>query len=200
MISSLQGILRTKSPTEITIDVNGVGYLVSISLSTYQELKGLNEPVFLLTHLYVRDDAMQLFGFATEEERRIFELLLSVSGIGPRTALGILSGRSPNDLKEAISREDLDALTSMPSIGKKTAERLIVELRDKIVTLGEATAGEPSTQSKERRRAEALMALSALGFPRAVAEKALRQVLSEDATAQLTVEVMVKRALRRTGR
>lgn len=197
MIGSLRGILRTKSPTELTIDVNGVGYVVSVSLATSQRLGLINEPVSLLTHLHVREDAMQLFGFADEEERRVFRLLVSITGIGPRTALGILSGTSPGELTAAIARKDHAALTALPNIGRKTAERLILELRDKVAS-SEAPA--PAGGESEQLRAEALMALTALGFSRPVAEKAIRQALSEAAQGPIAVEDLVRRALRRTGR
>lgn len=196
MIGSLRGTLRSKSPTEVTIDVNGVGYVVSVSLATSQRLGSVNEPATLLTHLHVREDAMQLFGFADDEERRLFLLLVSISGIGPRTALGILSGTSPAEFTAAIARKDHSALTALPNIGKKTAERLILELRDKVARAQEPapTAGEP-----EQLRAEALMALAALGFSRPVAEKAIRQALGDATETPLTVEELVRRALRRTG-
>lgn len=197
MIGSLRGILRSKSPTEVTVDVNGVGYVVNVSLATSQRLGSVNDAVSLLTHLHVREDAMQLFGFADEEERRVFLLLLSISGIGPRTALGILSGTSPGDLTTAIARKDHAALTALPNIGRKTAERLILELRDKVASVEEHA---PGGGESEQLRTEALLALSALGFSRPVAEKAIRQALSEGTKVPLTVEELVRRALRRTGR
>ena len=196
MIGSLRGTLRSKSPTEVTIDVNGVGYVVNVSLSTSQRLGSVNEPATLLTHLHVREDAMQLFGFADDEERRLFLLLVSISGIGPRTALGILSGTTPGDFTAAIARKDHTALTALPNIGKKTAERLILELRDKVSSAHEVI---PDGGESEQLRAEALMALGALGFSRPVAEKAIRQALGDAAQAPHTVEELVRRALRRTG-
>lgn len=200
MIGSLRGVLRSKSPTEIVLEVNGVGYALSVSLATSQKLGALGETVSVLTHLHVREDALQLFGFATEAEKRVFMLLVSVSGIGPRTALGILSGSSPEELLAAIAHNDLQTLTAFPNIGRKTAERLVLELRDKIGSSEDAARATPGAGSAEERRADALMALAALGFPRPVAEKALRQVLSEEKSPTLSVEEMVTRALRRTGR
>jgi len=197
MIGSLRGILRSKSPTEVTIDVNGVGYVVSVSLATSLRLGTINEPASLLTHLHVREDAMQLFGFADDEERRLFLLLVSITGIGPRTALGILSGTSPAELAAAIARKDHAALTALPNVGRKTAERLILELRDKVSSTEEPA---PAGGDTEKLRAEALMALAALGFSRPVAEKALRQAITEAAKSPVTVEELVRRALRRTGR
>jgi len=197
MIGSLRGILRSKSPTEVTIDVNGVGYVVSVSLTTSQRLGNINEPAALLTHLHVREDAMQLFGFADDEERRVFLLLVSITGIGPRTALGILSGTSPGEFTAAIARKDHAALTALPNVGKKTAERLILELRDKVSSAEEPA---PAGRETDQLRAEALMALAALGFSRPVAEKAIRQALTEAAKSPVTVEELVRRALRQTGR
>ena len=200
MIGSLCGILKSKSPTDAMVEVNGVGYVLSISLPTSQALGDPGHTVTLLTHLHVREDALQLFGFATEKERRVFTLLISVTGIGPRTALGILSGSSPEELLAAVARKDLDALTRFPNIGRKTAERLVLELRDKISSTDESSGGLPAKGSVEERRADAMMALAALGFPRPVAEKALRQVLNEEKASSYTVEEIVTRALRHTGR
>ncbi len=200
MIGSLRGHLVSKSPTDITVDVNGVGYTLSVSLTTSEALGAPGQTVSVLTHLHVREDALQLYGFATEDERRIFQQLISVSGIGPRTALGILSGTQPEELRHAITSGDLDILTRLPNVGRKTAERLVLELREKITSPGGTPAEKRTAASAEQLRADALMALAALGFPRPVAEKALRQVLHEEKGTSLTVEELIKRALRRTGR
>lgn len=132
MIATLTGILRSKSPTEIILDVNGVGYSVSIPLSTFEKLTETGSTVTLLTHLQVREDALQLYGFATEKELILFKMLISVSGIGPRIAQGVLSGISASDLREYIIKGNVGALTTIPGVGKKTAERMVVELRDKM--------------------------------------------------------------------
>jgi Holliday junction DNA helicase RuvA len=197
MISSLRGTLVQKSPTELVIDVQGVGYGVSIPLSTYQALGEPRSQVLLHTYLHVREDALQLYGFATEEERNAFRLLISVNGIGPKMAQGILSGLPVSDLKGYIARGNSSALTAIPGVGRKLAERLVVELRDKIGRLGpEAESAGMPADLHTKNRAEALSALLSLGYHRTAAEKALRSALSEADGSEPTVEVLVKLALR----
>ncbi len=196
MIASLTGTLKFKSPTEVLIDVNGVGYSVLIPLSTFEKLGPLNSPAALLTHLHVREDALQLFGFGTEDERNLFRLLISVSGIGPKIAQGILSGISASDLRRHIASGNSSALTAIPNVGKKTAERLIVDLRDKI---GKVAGGEsvlPSGDKRERSRIEALLALTSLGYHRQAAEKGIHAALQEIDGAEVSVEELIKKALR----
>ena len=197
MIASLDGILKGKSPTEVLIEVGGVGYALSIPLSTYSTLGELNAPVHLLTHLHVREDAMQLFGFATDSERQLFRLLISISGIGPKIAQGILSGISVPDLRQHIISGNIAALTSIPGIGKKTAERLVVELRDKIGK-AETTPGTPAIPGNKNAeiRSEALLALLSLGYNRAAAEKSIRLALNDAGGTDSSVESLIKRALK----
>src|ERR1041385_8476846 len=195
MIAQLTGRLVRKSPTELVIDVNGVGYLLNVSLSTFESVAQSEGSVTILTHLHVREDALQLYGFATQAERELFRLLISVSGIGPRMAQGILSGLSPADLKNAIGGNNLAALTSISGVGTKTAERIVLELRHK---LGKIEASEPAlsaTSAQLKIRSEALVALMSLGYLRSNAEKALRTVLNESSGNELSVEEMIKRAL-----
>ena len=200
MIASLNGTLKIKTPTEVLIDVQGVGYAVSIPLSTFEKLGNIGSTTTLLTHLHVREDALQLFGFATEEERFLFKLLISVSGIGPKIAQGILSGISAGELKEHIARENIAALTAIPGVGKKTAERLIIELRDKIGKLDLITSSTPTLSSQQEDvRQEALLALTSLGYNRQIAEKALRQVLNETNGTNLSLQELIKKALRYTS-
>jgi Holliday junction DNA helicase RuvA len=199
MYSYLQGKLVEKNPTEIVIDVNGVGYSVNISLGTYEKLPEVNSSAKILTYLHLREDVMHLYGFATDAERALFKLLISVSGIGPRMAQGILSGIGVSELKEFIIQGNLGALMSISGVGKKIAERLVVELRDKIGRLefgAEAVVFGGDKQAEIR--AEALLALISLGFTRVVAEKGVRVVLKEANGAELTVEDLIKRALRHT--
>ncbi|MBP6673289.1 MAG: Holliday junction branch migration protein RuvA, partial [Bacteroidetes bacterium] len=132
MISYLKGILAKKSPTEIIVDVGGVGYSVNISLSTYEQLSELNSEVFILTHHHIREDAQVLYGFSGDNERDIFRMLIGVSGIGPKMAQTILSGIRPDELIRTISAGAISSLTAVPGVGKKTAERLILELKDKV--------------------------------------------------------------------
>ncbi len=157
MIAFIDGILKHKSPTEVVVDVHGIGYAVHIPLSTYAKLGDIGRPVSLFTHLQMREDAMQLFGFATSEERQWFRMLLSVSGIGPRLAQGILSGIDVQELHDHIVQGEAAALTSIPGIGKKTAERLIVELRDKASKITfEGSAAAMAGTSSSALRSEAL--------------------------------------------
>ncbi len=197
MIASLTGILKTKSPTEVLVDVNGVGYAVSIPLSTYSKLGELNSTVQLLTHLHVREDVMQLFGFATETERQLFRLLISITGIGPKTAQGILSSVPGQDLQQHIANGNAAALTSIPGIGRKTAERLIVELKDKVGKIGPSIGiGAAAGDKNAEIRNEALLALTSLGYNRLAAEKAIRLALNDRTTSQLSVEELIKKALK----
>jgi holliday junction DNA helicase RuvA len=200
MIASLTGILKFKSPTEILIDVQGVGYTVSIPLSTYEKLGAVGSAISLLTHFHVREDAMQLFGFFSDEERRIFRLLISVSGIGPKIAQSILSGMNVEELKSHLLTGNVTALTVIPGVGKKTAERLILELRDKA---GKTTAdSEPLSSlgmASAAMRVEALQALTSLGYNLQIAEKSIRLVLKETEGSNISLEELVKRALRHTN-
>jgi holliday junction DNA helicase RuvA len=197
MITSLRGTLILKSPTEVVVDVQGVGYGVSIPLSTFEALGGLNTPVSLFTYLHVREDAMQLFGFATEEERSLFRVLISVTGIGPKMAQSILSGISGPELRNAILQGNFGVLTSIPGVGRKLAERLVVELRDKI---GKVPAGSSiltaSTDAQTQVRSEALLALTSLGYNRASADRAISTAIKADAGVEASVEALIKAALR----
>jgi len=197
MISYLHGRLAEKSPTEVTVDVNGVAYAVHIPLSTFEAIGEVGSEVKILTYLHFREDAMQLYGFATSAERDLFKLLISISGIGPKMAQGILSGVSVSELKNFILYGDFNALMSIPGVGKKTAERLVVELRDKVGKVGYEV---PVKEDKAAAmRSEALLALTSLGYPRATAEKAIRAVLHESDGSGLSVEELIKRALRHTS-
>jgi len=191
MISFLDGILVSKSPTEITIDVSGVGYAVSIPLSTYEKLNGINRRVKVFTYLHVREDAMQLYGFATEEERELFRLLISVSGIGPRTAQGVLSGMNASELKQAILSGNVALLTTIQGVGRKTAERIVVELRDKMGKVDEVSLA----AQHDDVRSEAIGALVSLGYTRTAAEHAVYAVTKE--AKELVLEDLIKLALRR---
>lgn len=199
MIAHLQGTILAKSPAELVIDVHGVGFQVSIPLSTFEALGAVNAEVTILTHLHVREDAMQLYGFATEAERGLFRSLLSISGIGPKMAQGILSGLRPPELREAIAAGDLHALTSISGVGKKTAERIILELRDSLgpIEIEERAAAPAGAQMK--MHTEAMVALMSLGFTRATADQALRAIMAQPGGKGLTVEELIKRALQKTS-
>jgi holliday junction DNA helicase RuvA len=200
MIATLRGRLQSKSPTEVVIEAGGVGYGVSIPLSTFELLGGPGTETFLFTYLHVREDILQLFGFATEGERDAFRLLISVTGIGPRMAQTILSGISVRDLREHLVRGNAGALTTVPGIGKKLAERLVVELRDKAARRDAGDPGLPGGDGRERIRTEALLALTSLGYSRPAAEKALHAALQHSAGTDITVEALLKAALKLVSR
>jgi holliday junction DNA helicase RuvA len=172
MIGRLSGILLEKNPPQLLVDCNGVGYEVDVPMSTFYNLPGMGEKVVLLTHLAVREDAHLLFGFGTVEERNVFKQLIKISGIGARTALSILSGMSVGDLAQAITLQEAGRLTRIPGIGKKTAERLLLELKGK---LG-ADLGAPAGAAHNDATSDILNALLALGYSDKEAALALKQV------------------------
>ena len=160
MIGSLRGKLIEKRPNQVLVDVNGVGYQVQIPLSTFASLGALHAETSLLIHTHVREDQLTLYGFVTAREKQCFELLISASGVGPSLALKILSGMSIEELVPAIRKSDLAQLVKIPGVGRKTAERIVVELRDKLVVIDVPEAGKPSTRSQlEDDVASALMNL-----------------------------------------
>lgn len=192
MIGYLIGKIISKKPTRILLDVNGVGYTVNISISTFEKLPDLNESASLFIHTSVKDDAIDLYGFFTPSEKEMFELLISVSGIGPKLAQSLLSGIQVDELKYAIDEGNLSRITAVPGIGRKTAERLLVELRDKINKLTEkfepAEAGAPSSI-----RSDAIAALVNLGYNLKTAEKIVRDVMNS--RTSITIEDVIKEAL-----
>lgn len=200
MISRLTGRIIEKNPTEVVIDVRGVGYEVNIPLSTYQKIENADGDVTLFTYLHVREDAMILFGFATESERGVFRLLISISGIGPKIAQSILSGISSAELREAVLRGNVDALTSIAGVGRKTAERIILELKGKIGKVEQIEETSPVTSRQTKIRTEAVIALMSLGFTRVTAENALRTVLSESGGKDIPLEEIIKKALHNTSK
>jgi holliday junction DNA helicase RuvA len=201
MIAFITGRLAAKTPTEIVVETGGIGYQISVPLSTSGAIGSPGEQVRILTHLHVREDAMQLYGFATDQERELFRLLISVSGIGPRLAQGILSGISAAELQSAILSGNLPALTAIPGIGRKTAERMVLELRGKVGAVeAEAPASAPATSMQLKNRSEALVALMSLGYTRASAEKALQVVLRDPDAASLSTEALIKRSLQHASR
>lgn len=194
MITYLRGTLQSKSPTHAVVDVGGVGYGLAISLITFDQLPSASEAVHLSTYLHVREDRMELFGFADEEERAVFELLIGVSGIGPHSALTVLSGMTLRDLQEAILQERVAELTAIKGIGRKTAERLVLDLKDKIrVSL--PTAGEAALDTKPDASEEATKALMALGYVASAARQAVRKAVEKHGT-DLSVEQLIRLALR----
>ncbi|MFO7768851.1 MAG: Holliday junction branch migration protein RuvA [bacterium] len=197
MIAYLDGKLVTKRPTEAIVEVGGVGMRCRISLTTYADLPSAGAGVRILTRMVVREDGMDLYGFSSEAERTLFGLLQGVSGVGPRMAQGVLSGLSAREFARALAVEDLAALTSIKGVGRKTAERLILELKDKLPELEEVT-GEPLPEGAEEEPVsdedEAVLALRSLGYAPADAQRAVRRAL-EGLEGEAGVEAVVKRAL-----
>jgi len=197
MISRLSGILLEKHPTQIVISTGGVGYELFIPLSTYSLLPEVNQEVSLLTHLQVREDAWQLFGFSSPEERELFKLLISISGIGPKVGLTILSGIGVDGFKRALGERDLAALTAISGIGKKTAERIIIELKDKITYVTDQTTSvdETGTRNGSDLLNDSLNALIALGYKRNQAEAAVKKVMKNRDDEARSVEDVIRLSL-----
>ncbi len=194
MIAFLRGKLVHKDPTYVILDVNGVGYHVNISLTTFGEIKD-REDIQLTTHFHVREDAQVLFGFASTAERLMFQYLISVNGVGPSTALVVLSYLPPDELRSAIIREDASALQAVKGIGGKTAQRLILELRDKVrKDGGDQTAGIPGFVGNTVRN-EALSAMVTLGIAKTAAEKSVDAVLKKSGNT-ISLEELVRQALK----
>lgn len=195
MIAFLKGRLVHKEPAFVIIDVNGVGYQVNISLATYGQIKN-QEDIKLFTHLSVREDAHVLYGFAEESEKKLFQHLISVNGVGPGTAIVMLSYMSAPELKTAIVQENTAALQSIKGIGGKTAQRVIIDLKDKLKREGwSETASTTPADSSNILRNEALSALLTLGLPKAAAEKSVDAVLKKSGNT-ITLEDLVKQALK----
>jgi Holliday junction DNA helicase RuvA len=171
MIGRLSGLLLDKNPAQLIVDCNGVGYEVGVPMSTFYNLPATGERVTLLTHMVVREDAQLLYGFGTTQERELFRELIKISGIGARTALAILSGMSVNDLAQAVTLQEVGRLTRIPGIGKKTAERLLLELKGK---LGAELGTAPGTEGESSN--DVLSALLALGYSEKEALLAIKQV------------------------
>jgi holliday junction DNA helicase RuvA len=176
MIGHLRGQIVDKRPNQVLVDVNGVGYLVSIPLSTFSSLGELREEVTLLVHTHLREDSIALYGFLTAREKQFFEMLISASGVGPTLALKILSGMSVDELLPAIRAGDLVRLTHIPGVGRKTAERIVVELRDKLAAMELPQPERVPAAGRTQLESDVVSALLNLGYDRRTAEKALEDV------------------------
>jgi len=200
MIGSLRGHLSEKHPDRLVVDVNGIGYLVAVPLSTFYSLPDVGGTVALRIHTHVREDALALYGFSTQLELQLFERLIGVSGIGPRLALAALSGLDPNELARAVRTADVARLTTIPGIGKRTAERMVLELKEKMpAATAEDSAAGPAISADDELRADLLSALLNLGYPRPAAERALdgaRQSLGAGAG----FEAVLRQALKSLAR
>ena len=191
MIGSLIGLIKEKTPSSILLEVNGIGYEISIPLSTSFQLPKVGESTFLLTHLVVREDQHSLYGFATEEERKLFRALIKISGVGAKLAITILSGTNVTGFIQSVVNEDIDALVHLPGIGKKTAERLVVEMKDKISEISDDQSNLPDSGANSAV-AEAINALVNLGYKTKDAKNILDKIDSEE----LSVEDLIRQALK----
>ena len=206
MIAHLSGTLLSKEPNSVIVDVSGVGYDVNIPLSTFYDLGDEGSGVKLRIYTHVKEDALQLYGFKTERERQLFVNFISVSGIGPKIGIALLSGMSADELIASIKGNNLARLTLIPGVGRKTAERLIVDLREKMTALSVAQVEEepgkpseaPTGSSEDNVRSDALSALFNLGYQRSAAEKAVDAALSDG--GEITVESVLRRTLRKLAR
>jgi Holliday junction DNA helicase RuvA len=205
MIAHLSGTLLSKQATSVILDVSGVGYEVSIPLSTFYELEDAGSTVQLRIYTHVREDALQLYGFKTSRERELFLRLISVSGIGPKLGITLLSGMSADEMISSIRTNNLAKLTLIPGVGRKTAERLVMELRDKVASLSAEVEEELGTKTdaatvptEDSMRADALSALLNLGYQRNAAEKAVTAAMSE--TPDVSVESILRSSLRKLAK
>lgn len=190
MITQIKGRLIEKSPTELVIDCNGIGYLVNISLNTYSLLSE-SESISLYTHLQVKEDSHTLFGFFEKTERNLFRKLISVSGIGASTARTMLSSLSPDEIQRAILSENVTTIQSIKGIGLKTAQRVIIELRDKVAVLGDVDGSTIGISNSKRE--EALSALEVLGYSRKQTTKVIDKIIGDN--SEISVEGIIKEAL-----
>ncbi|MBQ9470306.1 MAG: Holliday junction branch migration protein RuvA [Bacteroidales bacterium] len=193
MYDYISGTVASLSPTHVVIDNGGVGYLIAISLQTYAALDGA-ERTKLYIHQSIREDAHLLFGFSTEREREAFQLLLSVSGVGAGTARLVLSSLTVDELQQAVATENVNVIKQVKGVGLKTAQRIVIDLRDKMLGMGGGSA-QIFAPANNTTRQEALSALTMLGFARPAAEKTLDQVLKTE--GDLSVEQLIKHALKR---
>ena len=196
MIAYVKGTLTEKSPSRVIVDVGGVGYEAFIPLSTFDRLPAAGEAVKLHTYHCVREDAQTLYGFASEREREMFELVTTVSGVGPKIALAVLSGLTIGDLQLAIAEGNAKRLSSVKGVGKKTAERIVIDLKDKVNPI-EAVANATAASADEAKAGmvrDALLALTKLGFAEDTARKQVQQVLAEDPAVSDT-QTIIRRAL-----
>ena len=197
MIRYLEGKLVAKAPTQLVVDVGGVGFHVEIPVSSFEAFPEPGDKATVLTHLHVREDVLALYGFATEVEREVFELLISVSGIGPPMAQRILSGVSIADFRRQVAAEDVKGLTRIKGVGQKLAQRLVVELRDRIGSIDAAEPGTDVDPESVDQLEEAVLALVGLGSNPLQARKVVAQVLKDDGDG-MPVEELIKRALKAT--
>ena len=197
MIARISGILIQKSVTHCVVDVHGTGYRIIVPLSTFYELPKEDQPVVLHVHTHVREDAISLYGFHTREEREVFQMMISVSGIGPKLAVNILSGIAAGELVRAVTEEDLKRLTGIPGVGKKTAERMILELKDKAAKLGrdDVTVCTVAVKTGDQVKEDALSALVNLGYKGSTVKDVVDRIMRK-APETPSLDQLLKQALR----
>jgi Holliday junction DNA helicase RuvA len=195
MIAQVRGRLIHKEPGSVVVEANGLGYRVFVSLTTFYELPELEQAVILHTHTHVREDALQLFGFCTPLERELFQVLIGVTGIGPKLALNILSGITPEELLLSLDRRDMNRLQAVPGIGRKTAERMVLDLEEKARKIAARVALAPSQpRPTDGLTEDVVSALLNLGYKKPQAEKAVERILRQD--PDLTLEKALKETLK----
>lgn len=199
MIGRLKGILAEKRAPQVLIDCNGVGYEADVSMTTYYQLPEAGEPISIWTHLLVKEDSHSLIGFTTEQERKLFRQLIRVNGVGPKMALTILSGINDHEFALCVTQNDVTTLTRLPGVGKKTAERLIIEMRDKVEGLMESTqisisSADALVSSGRSSKSEALEALQTLGYKPVDAENMIR-LAERGGDADMNAATLIKKAL-----
>ncbi len=196
MIYALEGKLFNKTSTEVVVNCNGIHYLAGISLNTFEKLPAAGNPVFVFTYHQTREDGTFLFGFSDVNELELFKLLISISGIGPKSALGILSSVTPDDFHDILLSKDLNRLTKFPGIGKKTAERILFELGDKSLAIIAKFSKSDRKIGLSSNVDDAIAALTSLGYNHAVAEKSVKAVIRDGDSQNLTTEDIIKLALK----
>jgi len=192
MIGYLTGKIISKKPTQVLLDVNGIGYIINISINTFDKLSEKKATASLYTYLNVKEDSLDLYGFNTPAEKEMFEMLISVNGVGPKSALSFLSGIQLDELKEAIKTGNLGRITAVPGIGRKTGERLLIELRDKVDSIAESVSSD-STVLNFNVRSDAVAALVSLGYNAKQAEKASKIIM--DGNPSVSIEELIKLSL-----
>lgn len=190
MIGYLTGKIITKKPTQLLLDVNGVGYIINISINTFEKIPEAGQATSIHTYLAVREDSLTLYGFSSESEKHMFELLISINGIGPKLAQGILSGIQIEELAHALKNGNLSRLVAVPGVGRKTAERMLLDLRDKVENIGEEK--EPLTGSFKLKD-DAIAALTTLGYNQKMAERIIRDILTQNPSTD--IEELIRLAL-----
>ncbi len=196
MIAHLTGKIISKKPTQITLDVNGVGYLINISINTFDKVEEIGKQVSLHTYLSVKEDSLTLFGFYTLPEKELFEILISVNGVGPKLAINILSGITADEFKDAVVNRNISRLVAIPGVGKKTAERMIIELRDKIFKLSDSdTSISPKSYTVKD---DAVAALIGLGYNHKTADNVTRTLIDEK--SEISLEDLIKESLQKLNK